>query len=86
MSQKSVSYSLTADASPFKRAKFDRTQFIGPSYIRLQVMSFALSLVALPMTYIDPSNERSISRSAKEFMEVKFSKAEEKRSPHAVSE
>jgi hypothetical protein len=82
MSQKSVTHSfessLLADASPVKRARYDRKQFIGPSYIRLQVLSFALSLVDLPLTFIDPGNEKSIVRAARDFLDLVYQKAQKK--------
>jgi hypothetical protein len=71
MSQKSTTFSLDDAllASPPKRAKLERKQFTGPSYIRMQVLSFAIALIGLPLSFIDPANEKSISRAAKELLE-----------------
>jgi hypothetical protein len=82
MSQPSVSmFSVDEtpgmEASPSKRPRWeDRKQFIGPSYIRMQALSFALSFSNLSLKFINPKDDRSIARAAKGFLTKVQEKAE----------
>jgi hypothetical protein len=81
MSQPSVSTppsSFEQQASPFKRARHDKKQFIGPCYIRMQVLSFAFALVGMRLSFISPEDDRSVARGAKLILEQVRVKAEKK--------
>jgi hypothetical protein len=69
---------MVADASPVKPARFDRKQCVGPSYIRLQVLSVALSLVDLPLTHIDPGNEQCIVCAVRDSLDIVYQKAQKR--------
>jgi hypothetical protein len=69
--------STEADTSPVKVARF-RKQCMGFFHIRLQVLSSALSLVDLPLTFIDPGNKTSIVRAAGDFLDLVHQKAKMK--------
>jgi hypothetical protein len=76
MSQPSVSQST--EGSPSKRARLDKKQFIGPCYIRMQPLSFAIPLNKIRCDFINPSDETSVSRGARAVMDQLHSKVADK--------
>lgn len=75
MSQPSVSQSLSLE-SPSKRARFsEHKQFIGPSYIRMQVLSFIVPLGKLQLQFINPDDKDSIARALRSLIEKVHEKA-----------
>jgi hypothetical protein len=67
MSQPSVSQST--EGSPVKRARLDKKQFIGPCYIRMQPLSFAIALKKIRFDFINPTDGTSVSRGARAVMD-----------------
>jgi hypothetical protein len=74
MSQPSESFDSRAFASPSKRQR--TVQFIGPSYIRMQVISFAISLCNLKMSFINPSDPKSVARGGRAIIDAVAEKAQ----------
>jgi hypothetical protein len=70
MSQPSVSQ--CTEGSPYKRVRVDKKQFIGPSYIRMQPISFAIPLSKLRCDFINPDDETSVARGARTIMDTLY--------------